>query len=492
MRCCRRTLVGANQWRQHVAPQSSVPSMYRALVQKGILQHDAAQVQMCELCMPLLGAVASFRAGSTSQEGDTRARLHLLKVAARSFLALAARLRTSLVPGKETSVEICWPENLGAVHSTGLYIWGDVGIGKTMVLDLFELCPTPGFCKRRAHLHSFMTELHSRLHAAEAQRKRPDLRPIEEVTEEILAETPILLFDEFQTFDVAHAALLGSFFREAFKRGVFLLTTSNRPPHELGLLSESFQTLLPLLEKHCVVAHCKAARDYRGLSSRCCHALVFLHPASEINALKLVARVEHGIGSQAVWESCVRLTHFGREVVVPRRCGGVAVFHFAEICGSVQPLGPVDFSLLVRTFHTIVILQVPQIGAVTKNAAKQFIVLVDEMYQHRVKLLITSVVPWTELMDEPVDGVVAGEQPHGPTSEYFAEGVDERSAAGATAAYGDNEEERLSYARVRSRLREMGTTEYLTCDHSLFVIDDFKLSTLVNGESEEGSNYRNC
>ena len=463
----------SNQWRHHVAPQSTVTDMYRALVQKGVLQNDPAQVQMCELCSPLLDAISGHKTAPTVD--STSARFAVLRRAYRSLVQLAARYKS--LSSSSTAIDIRWPENVGASHSTGLYLWGDVGIGKTMVLDLFELCPTPGFNKRRAHLHSFMTELHERLHLTEqraaANRSSTTLRPIEQVVDEILAETPILLFDEFQTFDVAHATLLASFFGEAFKKGVFLLTTSNRPPQELGLLSTSFRSMLPLMSRHCTVVHCKAARDYRGHSNRCSHQNIFLSPNSSENEHKLIDRLEGGFCglSPTEWECEAKLMHFGREVVVPRRRGGVAVFHFSEICGSVQPLGPADFQLLARTFHTIVIFHVPQIGAVAKNAAKQFIILVDELYQHKVKLLMTHPVPWANLMDEPLDGVVH-------SSECFAEGTDDRSI-GDHDVHGDNEEERLSYARIKSRLREMGTVEYLTSNHTLFVVDDFRLDALV-------------
>ncbi|EPY37094.1 hypothetical protein STCU_00203 [Strigomonas culicis] len=406
---------------------------------------------------------------------------------------LSLTLRGRLFPDRATKdVGFMHAENVGMLEKRGLYIWGSVGIGKTMVLDLFHLCETK-LVKRRAHLHSFMTDVAERLVRAEARlrvlkqaartetelRHWKSIRPIDVVVSDVLAESPVLCFDEFQTFDVAHGALLAAFFTAAFEKGLYLMTTSNRAPEDLCLVSSAFTSFLPILNNYCHVMHCDAIRDYRiRPAAELQHERVFLYPSNKTAAKRLVRRVEGAMlpgTATPVWAKDGALSHHGRSLIVPYQCGGVAIFDFADICGKNQDLASSDYQLIARSFHTLIITNVPQIGTADRNTAHQFIVLLDEMYQHNVKLLLTLKVPWDHLMETKnyFTGVEALES----SDAYYSEGEDDRS--GYTASYDfKTEEEIVSFSRIRSRLHEMGSETYLLRDHTHFVVCDFNFSAL--------------
>lgn len=483
MHVSRRLFV--NPWSAHISGQRTVVEMIDQLVAKKVIQPDPKQRAMADLCSPLLEAVEQhqslkeIRDRRLLEEANKNAVLRRAKLL---FQAMAKRWKA--IDRISRAVDVQWPEVLAPNEpSSGLYIWGDVGIGKTMVLDLFELCPTPSYLgKRRTHIHSFMTSISNRLvdverEVAEGKRPRDLRRPIEIVVDKIVQETPILCFDEFQTFDVAHAALLSTFFTLALEKGIFLMTTSNRPPQELFHLSSTFGGFLPLLFRHCNVVHCTGITDYRRVAAAqgSCHDYVFLYPNNQHTAEQLMQRVFRALPQGAAWVEGAALHLYGRSTIIPRSCGGVAVFQFSEICGKEQMLGPQDFQLLAKTFHTIVVLNVPQIGSVSKNAAKQFIIMVDELYQYRVKLLLTSSCRWERLMEN--DGLASAVD---TDFTAYSDGADERSGSTYEAASSLlSNEEVLSFGRVASRLQEMGSQSYLLADHVDFTITDFNMTKLM-------------
>lgn len=485
-------------WRSHVTSKATVTEIYDQLVKKDVIAFDQNQKLLADACGPLVQLIkAQADAGITPHShGFIAAAAEKRQNLYTSALASISDWASSLFPlSQSRQIALLFPENIGVVQKRGLYIWGSVGIGKTMILDLFDLCDTP-LPKRRAHLHSFMTEISDRLFAAELRyremrmgartdrerRELASMRPMDLVVSDILAETPVLCFDEFQTFDVAHAALLASFFSCAFQRGLFLLTTSNRPPEDLCHVSASFSAFLPVLHTYCQVLHCPSENDYRtscngAVRTESCHANVFVFPNKLSSSKKLVERVESCIRQKpAEWVKDDELWHHGRSMRIPFRCGGVALFNYSELCGNEQNLSSADFQIIARTFHTVVISNVPQIGVASKNDAHQFIVLVDELYQYNVKLLFTCRVPWQEIMS--TKGFHTGVETLSGQDSYYSEGEDDRSGYAAVYQF-RNEEESISFTRIQSRLREMGSSHYLLRDHSEFVVEDFDFSGLV-------------
>ncbi|KPI89381.1 putative ATPase [Leptomonas seymouri] len=506
-------------WASHISTKRTVAEAYEQLARRGVIEHDDRQKRMAEACTPFLHFIEQSCADGVADKHHGRGWLQPINAAPSFVRAMLTKQAGRFFPDSVTrALGLLEAENLGVVQKRGLYLWGDVGVGKTMMLDLFDLCPTP-YPKRRCHLHAFMSELEQRLFRAEieltARRRSAGLpaerralcaiRPIDVVVQEVLQQTPILCFDEFQTFDVAHAALLAAFFTTAFRKGLFLLTTSNRCPEDLCHISSSFNAFLPVLHQYCSVVHCGGIRDYRLNDMReCRHQQVFLHPNSRENMERLVRRVEHGYRgangssghSPVEWIREDMLWHHGRGVVIPVRCGGCAMFDFTDICSAREGFSSTDMQLIASEFHTVIVTNVPHIGRGNHNASHQFIVLVDELYQNNVKLLFTSVVPWNHLMDptyaerdahaigdgaegNPLSGASSSIDSSGDYSEYYSEGEDDRS--GYKAHYNfHNEEEVMSFARIRSRLNEMGSAAYLLRDHRQFVVSDFDFTAFVD------------
>ncbi|ORC85519.1 ATPase [Trypanosoma theileri] len=457
-------------WRAHVSSRRTVTEMYNVLVKKGALKDDPGQRAMAQACTPLLNYINS----PVNGELVTKGHAPFLSSAARSVTDAVKRLHLNVrryaFPNRKTrDVSINWPENVGVDKKTGIYMWGSVGIGKTLIMDLFELCDTPGFTKRRSHLHSFMSDIVWRLHVAEEVARVTNASPLDLVVNDVLQESPILCLDEFQTFDVTHAALLSGFFSRALPQGLIVFTTSNRPPQELTSISTAFERFLPILWQYCDVIHCDSTKDYRESASSSHHGTLFLSPNTEENATRLLQLVERGFMGDSTWIRDTTIWLYGRELLVPFRRGSVALFDFSDICG---PLGPPDFQCIAKSFHIVIITNVPQISLVSKNAAQQFIILVDELYQYNVKLLFTSEVPWDRLVSESASNVTFS------NDLFYSEGEDERS--GYSAHYNfRNTEELLSFDRIASRLKEMGCQHYLLRDHNHFLVSDYNLAALL-------------
>ncbi|CCW70095.1 unnamed protein product [Phytomonas sp. Hart1] len=488
-----------SSWSSHATGRKTVTELYDQLVRKGIISFDKSQRAMTESCDPLVSLINRSKEVPSLppihfSPSTNRLRIvnriyfcHLI----RHFLSKGMRKLVSNTPSR--SLEIPHPVFVGAPEKRGLYIWGSVGIGKTMILDLFDMCDLP-LPKRRSHLHSFITDISNRLVKAELDLRQRRLAaqtpserglvapvsPMDLVVDDVLRESPILCFDEFQTFDVAHAAILASFFKNAFAKGIFFITTSNRPPEDICTVSSSFTQFLPILKSYCYVVHAENIRDYRYKPTKeHYHANIFLYPNTKENAERMLRRLNRGIktaqgGSE--WMEGYSLWHHGRCMVIPYYLNGVAVFDFQDICGGRQGLSPVDFELLAHLTHTVFIANVPKISSANRNAAHQFIILVDELYQHNVKLLFTSEVPWYELLESEEYGTKANIL--GASTDYYSEGEDERSGCAAVYNF-QNEEESISFTRIKSRLHEMGCMSYLLRQHERFVVSDFDFNSLI-------------
>lgn len=576
-----------NKWAQLVNSRDTPTAIYRALVSRGHLEVDEGQLAALTLCDELLhrlnaapprptqtpvpqltGSSASARIGSSKPSSSSSKTSHSKAPHIEWWTTIRSKYESIATSSKGKSLfSIQWPTGGGGAGvgggstqnpkqrpsgsfqppaltdhpdhapSTGIYLWGDVGVGKTLLLDLFELSPS-GPVKRRTHLYSFVTELHNRLHVVQQEQQRrkelglPLLDPMEILADDIVRETPVLCFDEFQTFDPANASLLAAFFRTAFRKGITLFATSNRPPEALCRGNKAFDLFIPILRDNCAVVHVRDLKvDYRQVIADRggpCHDLVFRCPNRKEESAEILRFLGTGFIGEAKakferreWQANGTLSLYKRRIHIPLQLGGVAVFPFAHICGFGQLLGPADFQLLARTFHTVVITDVPHLARTSKNALKQFIVVVDEFYQHHVKLLMTCAVPWESLMTmniqirstpswtdgEVTFGSVGGGASSSSSSggqrttfdhdprEYYQEGNDERApdfeagvggglglGFGSMGGQGDSgefsftNEELLAISRVQSRLKEMGSLEYLMKDHLMYHIDDFDLN----------------
>lgn len=272
----------------------------------------------------------------------------------------------------------------------GVYLWGAVGRGKTMLMDQFA-ASLPGSLVQRVHFHHFMLDVQAQL------RVLGDVRdPLPRVAEEIAARAHVLCLDEFMVTDIGDAMILYGLLRALLEHGVTLVTTSNTPPHELykdGLQRERFLPAIDLLEQHCEVLELASAQDWRLRALT--RAPVYLTPddaRAEAALAQLFAEL-----AQGTVEENAGLTINGRDFHARRVCAHAAWFDFAALCEG--PYGSADYIELARRYPAILVSGLPQFTPFNEDAAQRFVHLIDEVYDRRVKLAVTAQVPVVELYD---------------------------------------------------------------------------------------------
>ena len=275
----------------------------------------------------------------------------------------------------------------------GLYIYGDVGRGKSMLMDLFfETAPVER--RRRVHFHAFMLEVHERMHrwreANRTVRGRGMDEALPELAKAIADEAWLLCFDEFHVVDIADAMILGRLFTALFDLGVVVVATSNWAPDDLykdGLQRELFLPFIALLKERLDVLELSGPVDYR--MNRLRGMPVYYTPLGRATGEKLEA-IWKDLTDGARGKSC-RIHVQGRYVEVPRAAGGVAWFSFDPLCA--QALGSADYLAIATDFHTVIIDGVPRLKAHERNEAKRFILLIDALYEHKVNVIIAAECP---------------------------------------------------------------------------------------------------
>jgi cell division protein ZapE len=314
----------------------------------------------------------------------------------------------------------------------GIYMWGGVGRGKSMLMDLFHdnLAIT---AKRRAHFHEFMLDVHARLRE---ERKKESGDPIMPVAQAIARETRVLCFDEMVVNNSADAMIMSRLFTALMvEGGVTVVTTSNRAPSELyknGLNREHFLPFIGLVQERLDVLALNGPVDYR------------------LERMRGVGTWHVPIGpksTEAVREAFFRLTDYppedsehvpstdldvggGRLLHVPKSLKGVGVFSFKRLCAEAR--GAADYLAIARHYHTVIVVAIPQLGAERRNETARFITLIDALYEHKVKLIATADAEPAGLYD--------------------------------THAGGDDEG-RFMFDRTVSRLLEMQSQDYLALGH---------------------------
>jgi cell division protein ZapE len=310
----------------------------------------------------------------------------------------------------------------------GLYIWGDVGRGKTMLMDLFYGALAVRR-KRRAHFHAFMADVHERIHAFRQRIKAGEIKdgdPIAAVAEALADEAWLLCFDEFAVTDIADAMILGRLFKALLARGVVVVATSNVHPGQLyrdGLNRALFVPFIELLSASWDVEKLEARTDFR--LEKLGGEPVFHTPADYKARVALDVAFARLTGSARAQAAEIPMK--GRAIHVPRQALGVARFDFADLCE--QPLGAADYLAVARAYHTIILDDVPILTFERRNPAKRFITLIDVLYERHVKLLMSA--------EAEVDALYAAERGH----------------------------EAFEFARTASRLIEMRGAAYLALPH---------------------------
>lgn len=267
----------------------------------------------------------------------------------------------------------------------GLYLWGGVGRGKSMLMDWFyELAPIRK--KRRVHFHAFMLDVHDRIAKA---RLTYEGEPIARVAKNIAQEARLLCFDEFHVTDIADAMILSRLFEALWLRGVTVVATSNRPPEGLyhnGLNRDLFEPFIEMMPEHLIIHEFSGETDHRlrQLSA----APVYYAP--------LGAAADKAV--QAAWDrltgearsKVTELTVQGRKLILKETAAGTARTSFNRLCG--EPLGAADYLRLSHAFQTLILENVPQMDRDMKNEAKRFVMLIDALYETRTKLIMSAEV----------------------------------------------------------------------------------------------------
>ena len=271
----------------------------------------------------------------------------------------------------------------------GLYIYGEVGRGKTMLMDLFyEASPVQR--RRRAHFHEFMIDVHERVHGLRQKMKVGEYAgedPIELVAKDLAREAWLLCFDEFHVTDIADAMILGRLFAQLFTRGVVVVATSNVAPVDLykdGLNRALFVPFIDMLEAHMDIVRLASRTDFR--LEKLAGLPVWYVPGDEAadaaldDAWRRLARENDGAAQELALK--------GRTIHVPRAAMGVARFSFHDLCE--QPLAAADYLRIAHEYHTIILDHIPVMTFDNRNAAKRFIILIDTLYDMNVKLIASA------------------------------------------------------------------------------------------------------
>jgi cell division protein ZapE len=346
---------------------------YRDRIASGLLTDDPAQLRAAERLQELWRTVRGYDPVPMAPSTNLFARLRRRKK----------------------------PDDVPDLYPNGLYLVGEVGRGKSMLMDLF-FDQAQVARKRRIHFHRFMQDAHRRIHQWKQANPSGD-DPIPPLADAFAGEAALLCFDEFQVNDIADAMILGRLFQALFERGVVVVATSNTKPDDLFRDRPGRDAFLPfiaLLQRHLDVLVLEGARDWRRARLRGMPTWYVPADAAAEQALEEAFEALTG-GAQPRRD---RLLVAGRSFEIPLAAQGVARFDFEALCG--QPLGPGDYLALATHYHALVLDDIPKLSPANHDRARRFITLIDSLYDHRVKL-VASAAASPDLLYQQGEGAVA-------------------------------------------------------------------------------------
>jgi cell division protein ZapE len=330
---------------------------YRARIAAGEIKSDPAQAFAAERLQDLWGKLRGYDP--------------LPKASANGWLSKLLRRKTF--------------DEVPADYPGGLYLVGDVGRGKSMLMDLFyDAADVPR--KRRIHFHQFMQETHQRFH--QLKRENPEIDdPIPPLADLIAGEAALLCFDEFQIHDIVDAIILGRLFEALFARAVVIVATSNTTPDDLYKDRpgrDSFEPFIALIKQYMDVLVLEGGKDYRRARV---HGVPCWYVPADRRAEAALDEAFAHLSEDAPAQP-ETLAVLGRKLAVPHAAAGVARFDFADLCA--RNLGPADYLALATHYHALVIDGIPRLNPDNYDEARRFITLVDALYEHRTKLYASA------------------------------------------------------------------------------------------------------
>ncbi|MBV9824679.1 MAG: AFG1 family ATPase [Alphaproteobacteria bacterium] len=342
-------------------PGGGPAELYRARERIGVLRSDPAQQRAVDRLHRLYEELTDYR--PAPRQGGWLARLRL-----------GAATQRSEAP-------------------RGIYLWGPVGRGKSMLMDLF-FASAPVAQKRRVHFHAFMLDVHARI---ERERRARAAEPVLKVAADLAAEAALLCFDEFQVNDIADAMIIERLFRALFEAGTVVVATSNRTPDRLyegGLQRDRFLPFIALLQQRLDVMQLDSGRDYR--LSRILGKPVYHHPLGAAAHRALA----HTFGelTEGASESPETLVVMKRELIVPRAAQNVAWFQFEELCA--RPLAAADYLAIAERYAAVILEGIPRLSPRQRNEAQRFHILIDALYEARTLFIASAEVTPTEIYVE--------------------------------------------------------------------------------------------
>ncbi|KAJ3320137.1 hypothetical protein HDU76_000367 [Blyttiomyces sp. JEL0837] len=406
----------------------------------------------------------------------------------------------------------------------GLWIHGEVGTGKTLVMDLFyETLPTPH--KRRIHFHHFMQSVYAKIndfhhidsstparfaYSSTTSNTNTNTNVTAAVARELVRTSWCWCFDEFQVTDVGTASVMRMVFAEMFRLGAVVVATSNRKPEDLyrgGFKREMYGPFIDLIKDRCDEFHMRSDIDYRNVmlqESKLKQDTVYYKLDTDKNIQAFIQRVSDLFYGKPVKQES--FTVYGREVTVPKAADRVAMFTFEQLCGNndTKPMGPADYLELCRRYHTIILQSVPVMGLAQKNEARRLITFIDAAYENKVQLIISAdddpenlfvtapqvstkdpsssssstKTDWEDDPNESADAVMHREmmgdllggisfiETTNPSSSPTA-----NSLAITKLAIFTGEDERFAFRRAVSRIQEMRSEIYQSLEHKPVPLD---------------------